>query len=62
MTLIWLVVWFIANNVGGGEPLTFDPVNAWVGTLAFTLPSYELAVLTAWRLKSMGIAARRSRL
>jgi hypothetical protein len=33
VTLIWLIVWFIANNVGPGEPLTLDPVNAWVGTL-----------------------------
>jgi hypothetical protein len=33
VTLIWLVIWFIANNVGAEEPLMFDPVNAWVGTL-----------------------------
>jgi hypothetical protein len=33
MTLIWFVVWLIANNVGGGEPLALDPVNGWVGTL-----------------------------
>jgi hypothetical protein len=33
VTLIWLIVWFIANNVGGTEPLLLDPVNAWVGTL-----------------------------
>ncbi len=33
MTIIWFIVWFIANNVGGNEPLTADPVNAWVGTL-----------------------------
>jgi hypothetical protein len=33
MTLIWFVIWLIANNVGGGEPLTFDPVNGWAGTL-----------------------------
>jgi hypothetical protein len=33
MTFIWFVIWFIANNVGGSEPLTFDPVNAWAGTL-----------------------------
>ena len=25
MTLIWFVVWLIANNVGGREPLLFAP-------------------------------------
>ena len=29
MTLIWFVVWLIANN----EPLALDPVNAWAATL-----------------------------
>lgn len=33
MTLAWLVIWFIANNVGGTEPLGLDPVNGWTGTL-----------------------------
>ncbi len=33
MTFIWFVIWLIANNVGGHEPLILDPVNAWVGTL-----------------------------
>jgi hypothetical protein len=33
MTFAWFVIWLIANNVGGHEPLTLDPVNAWVGTL-----------------------------
>ncbi len=33
MTLIWFVVWLIANLVGDHEPLTFDPVNWWAGTL-----------------------------
>jgi hypothetical protein len=33
MTLLWFIVWFIANNVGGGEPLVLDPVNAWTATL-----------------------------
>lgn len=33
MTLLWFIIWFIANNIGGGEPLTFDPVNGWAGTL-----------------------------
>ena len=33
MTLIWFVVWLIANNIGGNEPLVSDPVNAWTATL-----------------------------
>jgi hypothetical protein len=33
MTLIWFVVWLIANVVGDSEPLLFDPVNWWAGTL-----------------------------
>jgi hypothetical protein len=37
MTLIWFVVWFIANNVGDHEPLVFDPVNIWAGVLIFAV-------------------------
>lgn len=33
MTFLWLLIWFIANLVGGHEPLLLDPVNAWTGTL-----------------------------
>ena len=33
MTFLWLIVWFIANLVGGNEPLLLDPVNGWTGTL-----------------------------
>lgn len=33
MTLLWFIVWVIADNVGGHKPLLFDPVNAWTGTL-----------------------------
>jgi hypothetical protein len=33
MTLIWFIVWFIANLIGTHEPLLFDPVNVWAGTL-----------------------------
>ncbi|MGZ4271410.1 MAG: hypothetical protein ACXVFN_15705 [Solirubrobacteraceae bacterium] len=33
MTLIWFVVWLIANNVGAHEILTADPVNTWAATL-----------------------------
>ena len=33
MTLIWFVIWLIANNVGGHEPLVLAPVNGWAATL-----------------------------
>jgi hypothetical protein len=33
MTLIWFIIWLIANNVGANEPLVLDPVNGWVGAL-----------------------------
>ena len=37
MTFVWFVVWLIANNVGGSEPLLFDPVNGRVGTLILAI-------------------------
>ena len=37
MTLVWLIVWLIANNVGGHEPLALDPVNVWTGTLILAI-------------------------
>ncbi len=33
MTLVWFVVWLIANSIGDHAPLLTDPVNAWTGTL-----------------------------
>jgi hypothetical protein len=49
MTLVWLVIWLIANNVGGHEPLAGDPMNAWAATLVLAVgldlnrPSIDLA-------------------
>lgn len=37
MTLIWFIVWLIANNVGAHEPLLFNPVNAWTATLILAI-------------------------
>jgi hypothetical protein len=37
VTLIWFIAWFIANIVGDHEPLLFNPVNAWAGTLLLTV-------------------------
>ncbi len=51
MTILWFVVWIIANNVGASEPLRFDPVNAWAATLilgiALDLGRQHTTVLTA---------------
>lgn len=33
MTILWLIIWFAANLIGGSEPLRLDPVNAWTATL-----------------------------
>jgi hypothetical protein len=30
---VWFIVWLIANNVGGSEPLLLDPVNIWTASL-----------------------------
>lgn len=37
MTLLWFVIWLIADLVGDRESLTFDPVNWWAGTLILTV-------------------------
>ena len=33
MTLLWFIVWVIANAIGDNEPLLTDPVNVWMWTL-----------------------------
>jgi hypothetical protein len=37
VTFLWFLIWLIANNVGDDEPLLFDPVNAWTGTLILAI-------------------------
>jgi hypothetical protein len=37
MTLIWFVIWLIANTVGAHEPLELAPVNAWMATLILAI-------------------------
>lgn len=37
MTLLWLIVWFIADVIGDHEPLEFDPVNVWTATLILAI-------------------------
>lgn len=33
MTIVWFVIWLIANNVAGNESLDATPVNGWLATL-----------------------------
>jgi hypothetical protein len=33
VTLLWFVIWLISDLIGDREPLLFDPVNIWTGTL-----------------------------
>ncbi len=37
MTFLWFVIWLVANTIGDGESLTFDPVNVWAGTLLLAM-------------------------
>ena len=37
MIVVWFIVWVVANNIGAGEPLVLDPVNAWTATLILAL-------------------------
>jgi hypothetical protein len=37
MTLIWFVIWLIANSVGDHAPLLWNPVNVWAGTLILAI-------------------------
>ena len=37
MTLVWFVVWLVADRIGDREELLFDPVNIWAGALLLAL-------------------------
>ena len=37
MTIVWFVVWFVADRIGDREALLLDPVNVWAGTLVLAL-------------------------
>jgi len=53
LTLLWLLIWFISDLIGDNEPLRFDPVNFWTGTLILAI-GLDLASLRA-------VPARRSK-
>jgi hypothetical protein len=46
LTLFWLLIWFIFDLIGDNEPLLFDPVNFWAGTLILAI-GIDLASLRA---------------
>lgn len=50
MTIVWFVVWLIANNVGAHEPLAIDPVNAWAATLILAV-GLDLSAVHAGRAR-----------
>jgi hypothetical protein len=37
VTVVWFVIWLIADTVGGNEPLELAPVNAWMATLILAI-------------------------
>lgn len=37
MTLLWFVVWLVADRIGDRAVLRFDPVNWWAGALLLTV-------------------------
>ena len=37
MTLLWFVIWLVANTLGDHAPLVWDPVNVWTGTLLLAI-------------------------
>jgi hypothetical protein len=37
VTFVWFVIWLIANNVGGSEPLELDPVGFWAAALVLSV-------------------------
>jgi hypothetical protein len=37
VTIIWFIVWLIADSIGDREPLRFDPVNWWAATLILSV-------------------------
>ena len=54
MTLIWFVVWFIADRIGDREPLLFDPVNIWAGLLLLAIALDLGAVHAARNVRGRG--------
>lgn len=50
MTFVWFLVWLVADQVGSHEPLLFDPVNWWTGTLILAI-ALDLSAAHAGRVR-----------
>jgi hypothetical protein len=37
MTVIWFIVWLLADLFGEPAPLRFDPMNVWAATLILAI-------------------------
>ena len=37
MTIVWFVVWLVADRLGDREPLLVDPLNVWAATLVLAV-------------------------
>jgi hypothetical protein len=37
VTLLWFVIWFLSNTFDAHQPLIFNPVNGWAGTLLLAI-------------------------
>jgi hypothetical protein len=37
MTLLWFIIWLIANSIGDHAPLLWNPVYIWAGTLLLAI-------------------------
>jgi hypothetical protein len=51
VTVLWFVIWLIADNVGAHAPLLLNPVNVWTGTLILAI-ALDLA-------RAAGVPARK---
>jgi hypothetical protein len=37
MTVLWFVIWLVADHTGSRAPLRFDPANVWTTTLLLAI-------------------------
>jgi hypothetical protein len=37
MTILWFVIWVIADHIGSPEDLRLEPVNVWTATLLLAI-------------------------
>jgi hypothetical protein len=51
MTVLWFLVWLIANAIGDHEPLRFDPLNVWAATLLLAI-ALDLNRPQVWQRRS----------